>query len=233
MFEYGFEVIPARKKAWFCALFAWHVRRRIRAHFSAVYVNGLPSLRAATAKGPVILFANHTAWWDSLLLFDLCFAQLGLDGYAMMRADNLERFPFLGWIGGFGVDPTSREDGHAALAYASRQLDRPLRLVALFPQGEETAMSDQPPRLKPGVARLASMTPQATVLPMTFRYEHGRDEAPFALLTIGEPLADRSLQGCSAALHAQMQVAAAALQSADFRHWPTPHLRRSSRWLGR
>ena len=62
------------------------------------------TLTLGRARSPVLLVANHTCWWDSLVFFDLLYRSLGADAYAMMDAGNLRRLRVLGWIGGIGVE---------------------------------------------------------------------------------------------------------------------------------
>ena len=111
-------MIPARKTPLFNRWFARHARARIEQSFSAVYVKGLREVRAASAEAPLLLLANHTAWWDPLVAIHLSNHVLGLDAFAMMDAKNLERLPFFAKVGAFGVvddEPDFGREGLTAL----------------------------------------------------------------------------------------------------------------------
>ena len=72
-------------------------------------------MREAAADAPVLIIANHSSWWDSLLALWLSESELpGSQAYGMMDASNLKRFRFFRWIGCFGVDLSSRRDGARA-----------------------------------------------------------------------------------------------------------------------
>ncbi|MFO0631036.1 MAG: lysophospholipid acyltransferase family protein [Polyangiales bacterium] len=144
------DVIPARKHRWFTRWFTAQARGRLRRTFSSVRVQGLDALRALTDAEPLVVVSNHTAWWDPLVVLYLQ-ELLANETYAMMNAQNLERLPFFALVGAFGVDVANPADGASAMRYAARLLDRPRRLVWIFPQGAE-----RPVTLRPLGFRLAA-----------------------------------------------------------------------------
>lgn len=181
-------MIPALKSRWFSAWFARDAERRIARHFSALRVHGLAETRAIAETRPVLVVANHTAWWDPLLAIQLCVRALRVDAYAMMDAKNLRRLPFFARVGAFGVDREDPADGARAVRYAARRLDRPGRLVWIFPQGAEV------PRAAPlvfhgGSAHVARVARRAAVVPVGIRYEHGAEPRPTAYVSFGPSLA--------------------------------------------
>lgn len=184
-------MIPAKKSRLFQAYFSWHVRRRFLRRFSAVRVRGLEGLRALAASSPVLLAANHTSWWDSLVFFDVLYRTLDADAFALMDAGNLRKLPFLGWIGGFGVERGDKEDGARVVNYAASLLDRSGRAVVMFPQGAERPVTERPIVFRPGVARIALSAPAAAVVPVALRYEMGKHELPEARVMFGAPVERR------------------------------------------
>jgi 1-acyl-sn-glycerol-3-phosphate acyltransferase len=180
-------VIPARKLKWFELWFAGHVQRRLRRTFGALRVRGLPGLREASRNHPVLVVSNHTSWWDPMVCIHLATRILDLDGYALMDAENLTRYPFLGRIGGFGVRLDDPGDCAAGVRYAVRLLDAPRRGLWLFPQGGErpagAALSFQ--RGAAAIARLARLQ---NVFPAGLKYVFGGREKPEAYCSIGAPL---------------------------------------------
>ena len=181
-------MIPARKSAWFRRWFAGHAAGRMRATFNTVRVAGAEHLREALAAGPVVIVSNHTAWWDPLVALVLTERVAPCDSYAMMDAANLRRLPFLGRIGGFGVDLTSASDGAAVIRYAARLLDGPGRAVWVFPQGRERPVTERPLGFRRGSAEVARVAKAATV-PLAIRYEFGGAERPELLVDVGEAIA--------------------------------------------
>lgn len=177
-----------------------------------MYVSGLEQLQQ---PAPIVLYATHSAWWDSLVCFDLLYRQTGRDAYAMMDERSLDKLPFLGWIGGFGVRLGDREDGARAIDYAAHLLRTP-RVVVMFPQGREQPLTQRPLGLKPGLDRLLQRVPEALALPVAIRYEHGREERPNLIVSIGA-----SSRETEAALLDELERVEAAVRDGSFRHWPT------------
>ncbi len=181
-------MIPARKRRLFNAWFSGHARSRLRATFGVTHVHGLARARALCAEAPVLLVANHTAWWDPLVALHVSQHLLGVDGYAMMDAKNLRRLPFFGFVGAFGVDLDRPADGAAAIKYTARLLDRPGRAVWIFPQGRERPISEKPLAFRPGSAEIARVAHKARAVPVGLRYEFGADEKPSLYISLGAPL---------------------------------------------
>lgn len=186
-------MIPARVRPWFARWMVGRVEARIRHTFGRVRIAGLDRLREATRAGPVLLVANHSAWWDAMLVAWLSRRELQLDAYALMDAENLKRAPFFASLGGFGVDRQSRRDGARAIRYAAERLAGAGSAVWVFAQGEERPWHERPLRFHPGAARIARLAPHALVLPVGFAYVFGGVEKPDAWVSIGEPVSHRDL----------------------------------------
>lgn len=201
-------MIPARKTPLFNRWFAGHARDRIQRSFTAVHVRGLPVVRAARGDAPLLLLANHTAWWDPLVAIHLSNHVLGLDAFAMMDARNLVRLPFFAKVGAFGVDLSSAADGASVVRYAVKLLAAPGRAVWVFPQGTERPVTE-PLRFRGGAAAIARVAKQAIALPVGLRYEMAGDERPHLYVSFGPAIArSRDLE---AATIAQEQAVAEQL----------------------
>ncbi|WP_437968505.1 lysophospholipid acyltransferase family protein [Sorangium sp. So ce260] len=181
-------MIPARKHRWFNAWFAAHARSRIHGTFGAVLARGVEAARALSAEAPLLLVANHSSWWDPLVILHASEHLLGADAYAMMDAENLRRLPFFALVGAFGVDLDLPSDGTAAIRYAARLLDRPGRAVWIFAQGRERPSDERPLGFRAGAAQIARVARRARVLPVALRYEFAGEERPRLYLSIGDPV---------------------------------------------
>jgi len=181
-------MIPARKHRLFARWFSRQVERQIRRNFSALHVRRLEGLTGALSEGPVLAFSNHSSYWDSMLVILIGHRLLTADGYAMMDAANLQQLPFLGRVGGFGVDLESPMDGVRGIRYATALLDRPGRLVWVFPQGKECPRALPIDNFKPGAAIICKNTSRCALIPVAFQYELRGGEKPEAFVAIGKPL---------------------------------------------
>jgi 1-acyl-sn-glycerol-3-phosphate acyltransferase len=207
-------VIPAKKSPLFDAWFARHVRGRFARSFETVRVRGLEALRAATRETPMLVVSNHTSWWDPLATLLVSHA-IGTDGYALMDAKNLRRLPFFARVGGFGVDLTDATDGAAAIRYAAKLLDRPGRLVWIFPQGTERPITARPLGFMGGSAAIARVARRARVVPIALRYELGATERPTLHVAIGDALpVERDVAAARAQHEAAVERALADIDEA-------------------
>lgn len=104
------------------------------------------------AKGAAIVVANHVSGLDPFLLISACRRPLRF----LIAREEYERLG-LHWLfkasGCIPVDRTGRPE--KALRQALRALERG-EVVALFPHGKIHLDSDQPLKIKGGVARLAA-----------------------------------------------------------------------------
>ncbi len=167
--------------------FAWLFRKAIAGHLreglDGIYARGWRAARDRVAEGPVLLAPTHVAYWDTLLLLtieDL----LESDAYALMDRDNYDRLPFFGWIGAI---PVERQQARRALRAAVDLLDRPRRLVIVFPQGRQRPAHLRPLDLQAGIATLARMS-GALVQPLALTYAFHESPRPTVYLDFPDPI---------------------------------------------
>jgi len=164
------------------------LRRKLSRGLSAVRVVGLERLRAESARAPLLLCANHTAFWDGPLL-ELLSGAASLDLRVLMLAGQLRRAPLLRWAGCFGVEENDPRDGVRALRHGARFLDRPGRALWIFPQGRQRPGWERPLQFRGGAARIAALSKNCAVVPVSIQYELAEREEPEAWVQFGAPLA--------------------------------------------
>jgi 1-acyl-sn-glycerol-3-phosphate acyltransferase len=168
------------------AFFRWFAGRKLQRELDGVYVRGHATLRAHLDRGPVVLALNHASWWDILLIIWLD-GLLDADARAVMDAANLRKLPYFGLIGAVPLDRSEPTRAWRDLSAIARLLDRPNRLVFLYPQGRHRPTGLRPLGLKAGVRVLAA-TSGATVIPASVQYGFRETERVTATLDIGAPL---------------------------------------------
>jgi len=174
-------VIPACKGCLRQHLVDAYVRRKVRASFRGVWLRGeLPP-----APRGLLVYANHTNWWDGFVVHQLGKAA-GWDGYALMEERHLARYPFLRHIGAFSVRRGEPASSLQTLRYARGLLRQPGAAVFVFPEGEHRPPGELPLRLDRGVEALARMS-AAQSLPVAVRYAFFEHERPDVLLEVGTP----------------------------------------------
>ncbi|MFO0599606.1 MAG: lysophospholipid acyltransferase family protein [Myxococcaceae bacterium] len=156
-----------------------YVHWKLRRQFRALWATG-----ALPAEEPVVLYANHTNFWDGFLVHAVV-THGHRDGFVMMEEQNLARFRFLRHLGAFSVRRGSSASARETLQHATTILRRPRASVLVFPQGK-LAPFDAPLELERGAELLARWAGVRCV-PMALRYALFEHEYPDALIAIGEP----------------------------------------------
>jgi 1-acyl-sn-glycerol-3-phosphate acyltransferase len=181
--------VDVRRKPWFLALARRYVRRRFRREFDGFHVEGLERIRALVAREPVIVASTHVAWWDALFAIQMDWL-LGTETYCLMDADNLKRLPFFGWVGAVPLDRSSPKRALKDMKAAATLLDRPGRVLWIFPQGRQRPAHLRPLDLQPGVRWLAR-TSGARTVPLALNYLFREGPAPAVVSSFGEPIGAR------------------------------------------
>ncbi len=161
------------------------VRRYFRRHFRAVQAQGTERLR--TTRGPLIIYGNHSSWWDPMLVVLL--GQLLLPErrhYAPMDGRALTQYPILRKLGIFPVEMASPR-GAAQFLRTAEAILREGGVLWLTPQGRFADVREFPLAFKPGLAALALRIPDISLVPLAIEYVFWDERLPEALLHFGEP----------------------------------------------
>lgn len=205
-------------------LFRRVVRRYFRRHFRAVQALHADRLRGF--RGPLIVYGNHSSWWDPMLVVLL--GELLLPGrqhHAPMDARALEQYPILRKLGIFPVEMASPR-GAAQFLRTAEAVLRADGILWLTPQGRFADARDFPLAFRPGIGALALRMPEVPLLPLAVEYTFWDERLPETLLHFGEPLhvtpqttaaaATRELEDALARAMYALQAAAIARNPAAF-----------------
>jgi 1-acyl-sn-glycerol-3-phosphate acyltransferase len=164
------------------------VRGYFRRHFRAVRVSQPDRLRSLSA-GPLIVYANHSSWWDPMVQNLLAANLLSQrDHFAPMDADALERYAIFKRIGVFGVEMHSAR-GAARFIRTGLAILKAGGVLWITPQGRFADPRERPLGFKPGLAALAARVPEGcTVLPLAIEYPFWDERLPETLLHFGDPV---------------------------------------------
>ena len=182
-------MLPAKKNLfWNALIYLLLMKPALRGSFHALHYRQMQPL---PADAPIILYANHSSWWDAHLPMIANQERWHRDGYVMMEDIQLSRYGFFRYCGAFSV---SRSDGRSAMqsvAYAvARLTEAPNRMLLIFPQGEIRANDVRPLRFYAGAGhvakRVAASMPVALV-PVALRYEFIGEQKPEAFMRVGAP----------------------------------------------
>lgn len=187
-------MIPASKNRIIEPVFDRLNRSMLKKHFSGLHCSGLEHVRALDRSLPIILFGNHSCWWDGLIEFFLSREVLDVDAYLMMEEKQMRRYRFFRWIGAFSVDRSSAREGVRSLRYAADLLTVPGRVLWIYPQGVMLPNDVRPLVFSSGVVRLLEMLPRAQLIAIAHRYEFLKAQRPDAFVAFGPP---RLVEGCT------------------------------------
>lgn len=177
--------------------FRFIVRGYFRRHFHAVRVSHPERLaEAGRLPGPLLVYANHSSWWDPMVQVFLGEKLLpGRRHFAPMDASALARYRIFRQLGVFGVEMHS-------LRGAAQFLRTGLRVLAeggvlwVTPQGRFADARERPLEFRPGLAALAARVPGGcSIVPLAIEYPFWNERLPECLLRFGEVI---SVEGQSA-----------------------------------
>ncbi len=162
------------------------VRRYFRRHFRAVLAQHADRLR--DARGPLIVYGNHSSWWDPMLIVLLGEKLLpDRNHYAPIDANALKRYPILRKLGIFPVEMGSPR-GAAQFLRTAEAILRSGGVLWLTPQGRFADAREFPLAFKPGLAALALRLPDVPLIPLAVEYTFWDERLPETLMHVGKPL---------------------------------------------
>jgi hypothetical protein len=164
-----------------------YVRRRLSAQFDGMLIEGIARTRGAVQLEPLIIAPNHVAWWDPLVALHLD-ALLGTESYCLMDEDNLQRYPFFGWVGALPLARGANRRTLAQMQAAAQLLRGPGSALWIFPQGRQRPAHLRPLAPASGVAWL-SRASGARVIPLALDYQYREAPQPTILVSFGAPIA--------------------------------------------
>jgi 1-acyl-sn-glycerol-3-phosphate acyltransferase len=172
------------------AFFRGIVRGYFRRHFHGVRISGAE--RFVHDGSSLILYANHSSWWDPMVSILLASKLMrNRRHYAPMDADALERYRLLKHLGIFPVEMKTRR-GAVQFMRVGEEILQAGGVLWITPQGRFADARERPLDFKPGLAALASRTAQrmgsCTILPLAIEYPFWNERLPETLLHFGEPV---------------------------------------------
>jgi len=178
-------MLKANKSRLFETLFAVYNRNLFRRRFAALRVQGIENLQNRKLDLPLVLYANHSSWWDGLVAFEIGRAAR-LDHFLMMEEKQLKQLFLFRRLGAFSVVRGNSHAGLRSINYAVEILkEKPNRALWIFPQGEILPGDARPLHFYQGLARIIEKTGECVAVPIAMRYEFLGEFKPTAFAKIG------------------------------------------------
>ena len=126
-------MLEANKNPIFEKIFAIYNRHLLRQKFDSLQVSGLDILLNKNPNIPLIIYCNHSSWWDGLITFQIA-RQANLDGFWMMEEKHLRKFYLFRRLGAFSIVRENSRQAIESLNYTAKLLlENPARTVFIFP----------------------------------------------------------------------------------------------------
>ncbi|WP_201716204.1 lysophospholipid acyltransferase family protein [Rossellomorea arthrocnemi] len=174
-------MIEPRKSKKFQQLLVRYLTYQLKKHFYRVWIDDQrDSFQPAVGQ---LVLANHSSWWDGLMVFYLNQKVIKEDSYAMMSQKGMEDFSFFRKIGAFSVNPDSPKDLVISLKFAEKCLQEK-KTVWIFPQGKEEHLEKRPISFMSGPSYLFERNQGITVTMVTFYYTFRHEQRPELFIRI-------------------------------------------------
>ncbi len=181
--------IPAAKHPLGDAALYWlFARWSLYSSFDRVWLQShgpLPEPR----DGPLLLYLNHSSWWDGYLMYVIQRMVLRgrFDAHLLMEEKQLKAYRFFSWSGAFSINRHDAEDVRRSQTYAANLLrgGATPRALFIFPQGKIVPQDRRPLVTYPGIARIIAQAGPITLCPVALRYEFLGQQQPHAFIRIG------------------------------------------------
>lgn len=179
-------MLTANKSIWFEKLFGVYNRNLLKRRFSSFRVRNLQALQNADKNIPLIIYANHSSWWDGLILFELLKSD-DFDIFVLMEEKQLKEYKFFRRLGAFSIVREIPREAVKSLHYAVGSLkEGKNKTLLIFPQGEIFPNDKRPLKFFNGLAFLTERLKNCSVIPCSIRLEFLENFKPEIFVSFGE-----------------------------------------------
>lgn len=180
-------MLKANKSRLFEKIFAIYNRNLFRRRFHSCKISGLDFLRAKNPAKPLIVYVNHSSWWDGLTAFEISRAA-NLDSFVMMEEKQLKNLRLFQRLGAFSVVRENPREAVQSIRYAVNLLKQNShRTLWIFPQGEILPNDLRPLKFYKGLAHMVEDTDDCAAVSVAMRYEFFGNYKPEVLVKIDAP----------------------------------------------
>lgn len=179
-------MLEANKKLWFEKVFAVYNRNLLKRRFHSLQVKNFNQLQERNKNIPLIIYTNHSSWWDGLVLFEILKGK-DFDSFVMMEEKQLKDLGFFRYLGAFSVIRENFREAVKSADYAVGTLKTGNnKTLLIFPQGEILASDYRPVKFFNGLAYIVEKIGKCNLLPCSVRYEFLKFYKPQIFVRFGE-----------------------------------------------
>jgi 1-acyl-sn-glycerol-3-phosphate acyltransferase len=135
---------------------------------------------------PTVIFANHSAWWDGLVAFQLS-RSAKLDSFIIMEEKQLRDLFVFRYLGAFSVVRENPRTAKQSLDYAVKTLrEKSGRTLWIFPQGQILPNDVRPLKFYNGLGYILKNLVNCRIINLAIKYEFGGTFKPDIFVRIRE-----------------------------------------------
>lgn len=180
-------MLEANKSVLFEKIFAVYNRNLLKRRFHSFQITGLDFLLNKNVRIPLIIYCNHSSWWDGLVAFQISYEN-GLDSFMMMEEKQLKKLSLFRRLGAFSVVREKPRNAYRSIIYAAKLLgENPQRTLWIFPQGEILPNDLRPLKFYKGLGKIIEKVEKCQVTSLSIRYEFLGEFKPQIFVKIEEP----------------------------------------------
>lgn len=167
--------------------FGIYHNRLLKKHFYRIHLSGSLHLDHIDTSLPVILYANHSNWWDGFIAYYMTNRLWKKDDYLMMDIEQMKTYSFFKYIGVFSVDRKNPKSAVESIEYAANLLKETNKYMWIFPQGTMQVQDYRPIEFYNGITKLTDKLGGVNLLPVSIRYEFLMEQRPEVFISLGKP----------------------------------------------
>ncbi len=172
------NMLEANKNRLFEAIFDVYNRNLLKRRFNSLSVSGLDFLINKPLNIPLIIYCNHSSWWDGLIAYQIS-RKANLDSFIMMEEKQLKKLFLFRKLGAFSIVREKPRQAMKSLIYSSKLLiENPNRTLWIFPQGEILPNDLRPITFYNGVSKIVEKVKNCSVTSLSIRYDFLGDFKP-------------------------------------------------------
>jgi 1-acyl-sn-glycerol-3-phosphate acyltransferase len=179
-------MLEANKNAWFEKIFTIYNTNLLKRRFDSLQIVNLETLEKRDIETPLLIYANHSCWWDGLVGFQVS-QSLKMDSFIMMEERHLQRFQLFRKLGAFSIIREKPFEAIKSINYSVELLkENPQRTLWIFPQGEIIHNDLRPFKFFSGITKIVKKLEKCSIVPLAISYEFGGNFKPTIFVAIGE-----------------------------------------------
>ena len=179
--------MEAKKSRWFEKIFSIYNRNLLKRRFHSLKISGLDFLANKNPEIPLIIYANHSSWWDGLIFLEIL-RRFDFENFVMMEEKQLKKLFLFRRLGAFSVVREKPREAVKSINYAAGLLKiKADRTLLIFPQAEILPNDIRPIRFFNGITRIIEKAGSTYAVPAALRYEFIGKYKPEIFVKIGAP----------------------------------------------